>query len=108
MQLFFQEHDKKLQESFHDLSSIIDGDSNRRQTVTLNEWNNWLLQESVISETEDYLFLKNPEYKDWKVRFFNYSDGNDFITLEQTKALEENSWKKYLVDELFDLSSKLL
>ena len=74
--------------------------------MTLNEWTNWLQQESNKSEIEDELFLKNPEYKDWKLRFFKYSDGNDYMTFEQAMALEENFWKKYVVGELLDLSSK--
>ena len=74
--------------------------------MTLNEWTNWLQQESNISEIEDELFLKNPEYKDWKLRFFKYSDGNNYMTFEQAMALEENFWKKYVVGELLDLSSK--
>ena len=72
----------------------------------MKEWTNWLKQECDISEIEESLFLNNPEYKDWKIRFFKYSNGKDSITYKQVMSLDENWWKQHIFGHLFDCSSK--
>ena len=61
----------------------------------LKEWTNWLEQDVQVQGAVEEIFNSNPEYIDWKKKFFDYTDGNSFITLAQTKGLKELYTKKF-------------
>ena len=61
----------------------------------LKEWTNWLEQDTQVQEAVEEIFNSNPEYIDWKTKFFDYTDGNSYITLAQTKGLNELCSKKF-------------
>ena len=61
----------------------------------LKEWTNWLEQDTQVQEAVEEIFNSNPEYTDWKKKFFDYTDGNSYITLAQTKGLNELCSKKF-------------
>ena len=61
----------------------------------LKEWTNWLEQDAQVQEAVEEIFNSNPEYIDWKTKFFDYTDGNSYITLAQTKELKELCSKKF-------------
>ena len=61
----------------------------------LKEWTNWLEQDVQVQDAVEEIFNSNPEYIDWKTKFFDYTDGNSYITLAQTKGLKELCSKKF-------------
>ena len=61
----------------------------------LKEWTNWLEQDAQVQDAVEEIFNSNPEYIDWKTKFFDYTDGNSYITLAQTKRLTELCSKKF-------------
>ena len=73
----------------------------------LKEWTNWLEQDAQVQEAVEEIFNSNPEYIDWKTKFFDYTDGNSYITLGQTKELKELCSKKFDFKQFSNCKLKL-